>query len=125
MVLTAIAMLASGGCDLLFRYPLKTVHVTEGVVGNFAIGETKEWILSRLPGETFSPRPKPNACPMNWLDVSKLTETERACLLKTDTWEEGISSTRASCPEHVDVETILRFKDGKLSEVVTKCWRPE
>ena len=125
MVLAAIATLAIGGCDVIFGYPLKTLHVTEGVAGNFAIGETKERILSRLPGETFSPLPKPAACPKNWLDVSTLTETQRTCLLKTDTWDEGISSTRASCPEHVDVRTTLRFKNEKLFEVVTECWRPQ
>jgi hypothetical protein len=126
MVLTAIATLAISGCDVLFTYPLKTVHVTERVAGNFTIGETKEMILSRLPGETFSPLPKAVACRKNWLDVSTLTETERTCLLKSDTWEEGSSSTRASCPEkRVDVRTTLRFKNEKLFEVVTECWRPQ
>lgn len=123
--LVPVTALAIGGCGELGMQPLKTVRVSEGVAGNFTIGETKEQILSWLTNEMFSPQPKPMACPVNWLNVSTLTKTERTCLLTTDTWEEGVSSTRASCPERVDVNTVLRFSNDRLSEVVTECWEPQ
>jgi hypothetical protein len=108
-----------------FSTPLKTVHISSGQAGVFTIGETKEQILTRLPSEIFSPRPKPAKCPKNWLEVSNMNTMERACLLSSDSWVEGISSTRSSCPEKTDINTELRFVSGKLSEVITECWRPK
>lgn len=108
-----------------FTTPLKTVRVYSGSAGVFTIGATKEDILSHLANEVFSPQPKPTECPKNWIEVSKMSSIERTCLLSTDTWIEGISSTRAVCPEQSDVRTELRFVSGKLSSVLTECWRPK
>ena len=124
-VVVALVILGAGYVTYSLSTPLKTVRFSNGTAGAFAIGETKETILSRLPDETFSPRPKPMECPKNWIKVANMNATEKACLLSTDTWMEGISSTRSACPENTDVNTELRFKNGKLSEVVTECWRPK
>jgi hypothetical protein len=118
-----LAILGAGYVAYSLSTPVKTVRFSNGTAGAFAIGETKETILSRLPDETFSPRPKPKECPKNWIEVSNMSATEKACLLSTDTWMEGNSSTRGACPENTDVNTELRFTNGKLSEVVTECWR--
>ena len=120
-----LALAALGGCSYLWLEPMKTVRVTQGTAGEFDIGETKEQILSRLPSETFSPQPKPTACPMNWLKVSTLSQAERACLLSSDMWIEGVSSTRSLCPSYSDVSTKLYFVEGKLARVETDCMRPK
>ena len=114
-------------CYTVYSYsvPMKTIRITTGKAGVFSIGETKENILSRLPNETFSPQPKPTECPINWIEVSKMTGTQRRCLLATNIWTEGISSTSSLCPENVDVYANLQFKEGKLVEVTTECWRPQ
>ena len=123
--IVGVAIVVVGYMVYSYSVPIKTIRITEGNAGAFTIGETKENILSRLPNATFSPRPKPMECPKNWIEVSTMTDTQRHCLLTTDTWTEGISSSRSLCPEHVDVNTNLQFKEGKLIEVITECWHPQ
>jgi len=100
--------------------PVRWINVKSGHAGVFEIGETQESIISRLPGESFSPQPKPTECPRNWIDISGMTGTERNCLLSTDVWIEGVDSMRSQCP-NLDSETTLRFKDKRLASVTTVC----
>jgi hypothetical protein len=108
-----------------YAIPVRYVSVTQGTTGLFQIGETKEALLSRLPEETYSPEPKPSECPRNWIEVSKATEIEKACLLSSSEWQEGDPSTRGLCPEHVDVTATLKFRGDLLVKVVTICRHPE
>jgi hypothetical protein len=109
----------------LLVIPARTVRVDSGAAGPFIIGERKDALLSRLPDESYSPQPKPRECPRNWIKVAGMSEVERQCLISADSWIEGISYTRASCPPHVDIQTTLDFKDEKLVSVRQVCRRPE
>lgn len=100
--------------------PVRWINVKSGHVGVFEIGETQESIISRLPGESFSPQPKPPQCPRNWIEISNMTGTESNCLLSTDVWIEGVSSMRSQCP-NLDMETTLRFQNKRLASVTTVC----
>lgn len=100
--------------------PLRTLRTETGRTGVFEIGELKQEILDRLPQETFSPQPKPQECPKNWIEVGGMTDTERKCLLSTDVWIEGVSTLREQCPG-LDMETTLQFKRSRLAAVTTVC----
>jgi hypothetical protein len=100
--------------------PVRWINIKRGHAGVFEIGETQESIIARLPGESFSPQPKPPECARNWIDISDMTGTERNCLLSTDEWIEGVSSMRSQCPS-LDMETTLRFHDKRLASVTTVC----
>ncbi len=108
-----------------YGFPVKTVRMTSGNAGPFVIGQTKEAILATMAGEEFSPRPKPPACPVNWIAVSRMTDTERICLLQTDTWAEGVTYSRSVCPDNLDMFTSLDFKNGRLLSVTTVCRHPK
>jgi hypothetical protein len=114
-----------GGCALysyVLDRPYKIVRTSSGQAGAFTIGESKDEIILRARNESFSPRPKPMACPKNWIEVSKMSEAEKECLLSADAWEVGLSPVRAACPQGASVSTKLHFTNGKLSEVITECW---
>jgi len=124
-VIVGLLILGVGYVAYSFSTPLKTARVSSGRAGAFIIGETKEQALARLPNGVFSPQPKPIECPKNWIVVSNMSMTERTCLLSTDVWIDGTSSTKDVCPSRTDVNTELRFKGGKLSHVITECRRPK
>ena len=116
---------------LVFMYEISTVgalfdtiDITNGKVGDLVIGETKEEIFVRLSNQSFSPRPKPTECPANWIKVSEMTSTQKNCLITTDIWQEGVSSTAYLCKQRADVNTILHFLGNKLERVTTECWHP-
>ena len=125
----AVAMTIAGVGYYYYSFlasrPLWSFRVSTGHIGPFIIGETKEQLLNRLPNESFAPEPKPSACPKNWLEASKLSKTERLCLILTDIWVEAIPSTKSHCPVHTSINTKLRFEGGRLYEVTTECWVPE
>jgi hypothetical protein len=108
-----------------YTVPIATYVATSGDVGDVTVGESKQSILVRLKQQSFAPDPKPKECPKTWIELSTMSDTQRDCLLKTDRWEEGLPSTKALCPEHVNVSATLQFKDGKLASVTTVCRHPE
>jgi hypothetical protein len=140
---TALKVVAVGFFTLVFLIvyavytltrPKQVFEFTSGRIGDLQLGETKEQILSRLSvGSTaapagkqvFSPQPKPAECPVNWIEVSAMSSTEKNCLLKTDVWVEGHSSSRHLCKEPADVHTELRFEANQLAKVTTECWHPK
>jgi hypothetical protein len=116
-----VVLLAFLGYGIFYMaVPVKTFRIETGHAGVFEIGEAKEALLVRLPGETFSPQPKPLECPRNWIGVSDMTDTERRCLLARDVWIEGVSSMREQCPG-LDMETTLQFQGNRLASVKTVC----
>jgi hypothetical protein len=121
-IVAALAFVGVG--YLIFSYfdskPFVTFHVTSGHYERFKIGETKEQLLARLPSESYALDPKPAACPLNWLAASTISQTQRECLISTDTWILGAPG-KSSCPEWANQETRLRFKHAKVVDVVTSC----
>ena len=124
--IAAVAALFIFGCFAYYWDVPVAIHVaTSGTVGDVAIGDTKEAILAKLPGQEFSLDPKPAACPLNWIKVAEMSQTQRGCLMSVDVWNEGDPSTHALCPENTDVFTDLHFEADRLKSVTTTCRHPQ
>jgi hypothetical protein len=104
--------------------PVKVIEVTSGSLRAYTIGETKEEILAKAVTESFHPDPTPTECPVIWIKVSEMTETQRKCLLNRDTWDIGAIGW-GLCPERTDWHSQLQFKDGKLVKVMVRCTHAE
>jgi hypothetical protein len=62
-------------------------YIDSGNFGPYIIGESKDDILSKDAGYSFSPRPKPKECTKNWIEVSAMDEAEKSCLLSAKQWK--------------------------------------
>ncbi|WP_137885157.1 hypothetical protein [Pseudomonas sp. 2FE] len=118
------AAIAVGYAIYDFGRPVKTLEITEDRAGSFVIGETKEFLLAKLPEQAYSPQPKPVECPVNWIEVKKMGHTQRQCLLNANEWEVGYG-LRELCPEKTDLFTSLFFNDNKLVKIAVRCTKPE
>lgn len=94
--------------------------VTSGTVGSYSIGSTKREIMQKNFNYAFSPRPKPAACPKNWIDIKKMTSIQRDCLLKAEEWEAGYAAP-GMCKEKEDFHVTLYFSQEKLNRVKIRC----
>jgi hypothetical protein len=102
-----------------------TFEITEGVVGDFEIGQTKDELIEKLPNKEFSLKPKPDECPRNWIMLGKMSDIQRSCFLNTSEWHEGQNSARHLCRRPSNMNTKLHFKNNALSRVVIECWSPK
>jgi hypothetical protein len=132
IVVLVLAGITAGAALLLFGYvayyygvPVATHVATSGTVGDVTIGDAKAVILAKLPSQEFALDPKPAECPLNWIKVAEMSQTQRQCLMDVDRWEEGDPSTRALCPENTNVFTVLQFEADRLKSVTTTCRHPE
>ncbi len=55
---------------------VSTRDITSGSFDLYEIGDTKEEILVKGTERSFSPRPKPEECPKNWIDISDMSDIE-------------------------------------------------
>jgi hypothetical protein len=94
--------------------------VTSGAVGTYSIGSTKEEIMQKNFNYAFSPRPKPAACPNNWIFIKEMTPTQKDCLLKTGEWEAGYAGP-GICKVKEDFHVTLYFAQEKLNRVKIRC----
>jgi hypothetical protein len=114
---------------LFYEYgePVKVFEISAGAAGKFVVGETKESLLTRLPGEAYSPNspfPRPAECPGAWVEVGAMNSAQRECLLGTDEWEVG-DGIKELCPERTDFHATLFFTGNKLAKVRIRCTPPE
>jgi hypothetical protein len=118
-----LALTAVYGIYLFATSPVvKFMRIRHGAFGDLVIGETKEMLLSNLPNEAFSPRPRPSHCG-SWISASTTSSSERTCLMSTNRWDEAVSSGRDRCPEQSEAFTSLEFKKNKLVTITTVCLR--
>ena len=107
------------------NHPDRIIDITNGTIGHYTIGETKDGILQRMPNESFSPIPKPTECPVNWIKASEMSPTQHSCLSKASTWQESSYSTKSSCPSGTWPNTKLHFSGKELHRVYIECWPPK
>jgi hypothetical protein len=119
-------MIAAAGLMLyaftIATWPGKTASIRvidSGSIGPYKIGETKSEILSNGANQRLSPYPKPEECPGNWIKVSEMDNTQRACLFKTNQWE--ASFNMKLCTEHEDSHVTLYFKEQVLYSISARC----
>jgi hypothetical protein len=126
MMLGAVAALAIlvGGYKIATRGgPFKVTEITHGTAGIFLIGEGKEAILARLPGDSFAAMD--TTC-HGWFVAGKLTPSQRSCLLDSNEWEAENDGTEATCNgRSANRFTTLHFTAGRLAKVVVRCVDPE
>ena len=112
-------------CYVFFFVPWPGDTVSErtvdsGMVGSYSIGSTKEEIMQKNYNYAFSPRPKPAACPKNWIYIKEITPTQRDCLLKAEEWEAGYAES-SICKEEEDYHITLYFSKEKLKHIKIRC----
>jgi hypothetical protein len=106
-----------------FGRPVRKFDVTSGVAGPFAVGETKQSLLARLPAQSYSPWPKPVACPANWIETNAMSPDQKQCLLNADQWETG--GVKKLCPSQTDFFATLFFIENKVVRIAIRCTHPE
>ena len=106
-----------------FGQPVREFQVSSGVAGPFKVGETKQSLLARLPAQSYSPRPKPAACPANWIEPKVMSAIQKQYLLSTDQWVTG--GVKELCPSRTDFFATLFFSGNRVVRVAIRCTPPE
>jgi hypothetical protein len=126
LLVVAVAVVWSvAHLESYYSRPYATFVTTSGEVGDLRIGELKSDMIGRLSSQSFAIDPKPSECPINWIEVSSMSDVYRTCLLNAERWEEGHASTRNLCKANSNAFTKLSFHDDRLVSVTTECWHPE
>jgi len=99
---------------------VSTREVTSGSVYIYEIGDSKEEIIKKSSGKSFTPEPKPKECPKNWIEVSNMNETQKQCLLNSNQWEAGFAGEKA-CERGQDYHVTLNFITEKLASITVRC----
>jgi hypothetical protein len=103
---------------------LKEVSITEGAIAGFAIGASKDELLS-MRGVKFNANSKSHGCGTGWVEPASLIPAQRACFAEADRWGVTSSALFSVCPKHTDQNAELSFGQSRLVKVRVWCTRPE